>query len=393
MYLFTRQDFRRFSTSDEGGSRLKRVYLSATAKILSDRLDALGIGPASAEFAFKELTEGRLAQKRNRYDAFSSGPDYEGYRMEARNLGREIEKLEQMTFDSWVDQFAEMLNSPEECVLYDAPWMIDSFAWLMSIWEGADARFLLRAALLKCKPDEEVVLDLTRLINRGWLDDNFDPQALATDWFASVLTHGSPAVVVTEGGTDVEFLQAAVRIRYPHLSSYIRFFDFSSGAEGSAAAGIRTIKSFAAAGISNRVILLLDNDTAARDALRAFRNTVLPRHYCVLRYPEIDLARRYPTLGPNGLSEMDVNGLAGSIELYLGVDVLTGSEGSLSPVQWRSYIESMKAYQGEVMNKSTIQKRFREKVKLAESDFDTVVQQDWSGLEAVIGRLIEVLRT
>ena len=55
-------------------------------------------------------------------------------------------------------------------------------------------------------------------------------------------------------------------------------------------------------------MLLLDNDTAARDALRALRGATLPSHYSVLHYPDIDLARSYPTLGPSGLSEMDVNG-------------------------------------------------------------------------------------
>ena len=74
------------------------------------------------------------------------------------------------------------------------------------------------------------------------------------------------------------------------------------------------LKSFAGAGIANRIVLLLDNDTAARDAVRALRGAKLLDHYSVLHYPDIELARSYPTLGPTGLSEMDVNGLAGSIE-------------------------------------------------------------------------------
>jgi hypothetical protein len=49
-----------------------------------------------------------------------------------------------------------------------------------------------------------------------------------------------------------------------------------------------------------------------------------------MQYPEIDIARDYPTLGTNGLSHMDVNGLAGSIELYLGADVLRDSDGVLA---------------------------------------------------------------
>jgi hypothetical protein len=88
---------------------------------------------------------------------------------------------------------------------------------------------------------------------------------------------------------------------------------------------------------------------------------------------------------------MNVNGLAGSIEMYLGVDVLKDADGTLSPVQLRSYIEGVKAYQGEVTDKAGIHKRFREKVKLAEASPSVVSDQDWSGLEAIIESLIKAL--
>lgn len=225
----------------------------------------------------------------------------------------------------------------------------------------------------------------------GWIDGQFDPQTVAIEHFSYSLANGSPPVIITEGSTDARFLQATIRLRYPHLQSYIKFLDFADGAEGSAAAGVRTLKSFAAAGISNRIILLLDNDTAACDAVRALRGTKLPGHYSVLHYPDIEVARSYPTLGPGGLSEMDVNGLAGSIEMYLGIDTLTGTDGKLSPVQWRSYIEGMKAYQGEILDKAGIQNRFRDKVKQATADPNALAGQDWSGLEAIIDSLIDVL--
>ena len=90
---------------------------------------------------------------------------------------------------------------------------------------------------------------------------------------------------------------------------------------------------------------------------------------------------------------MDVNGLAGSIEMYLGVDVLSGANGKLSPVQWRSYIEGMKAYQGEVLDKIGIQKQFREKIKLAAANPAVIADQDWSGVDTIIEALINVLRS
>ena len=65
--------------------------------------------------------------------------------------------------------------------------------------------------------------------------------------------------------------------------------------------------------------------------MRALKGVKLPDHYSVLHYPDIEIARSYPTLGPTGLSEMNVNGLAGSIEMYLGADVLSSLPASLAP--------------------------------------------------------------
>ena len=215
---------------------------------------------------------------------------------------------------------------------------------------------------------------------------------MAIEHFSYALANGSPAVIITEGSTDILVLEATMRARYPHLRSFIRFFDFGDGAEGSASAGIRTLKSFAAAGISNRVVLVLDNDSAARDAERALRGAKLPDHYSVLHYPDLDLAKSYPTHGPDGLRMMDVNGLAGSIELYLGTDVLTQEDGALSPVQWRSYIEGTRSYQGEVIDKARLRKKFLAKAKAAEADPKAMDAQDWSGLEAIINLIVEDLR-
>ena len=77
------------------------------------------------------------------------------------------------------------------------------------------------------------------------------------------------------------------------------------------------------------------------------------------------MLRSYPTLGPSGNTEMDVNGLAASIELYLGRDVLTQDDGSLTPVQWKGYNETVGQYQGEVMRKAQLQHAFNKKADSA----------------------------
>jgi len=65
-----------------------------------------------------------------------------------------------------------------------------------------------------------------------------------------------------------------------------------------------------------------------------------PESYRILHYPDLPLLVDYPTLGPQSDSpvRMNVNGKAGSLEMYLGRDLLTVN-GELVPVQWTGYVE------------------------------------------------------
>ena len=138
----------------------------------------------------------------------------------------------------------------------------------------------------------------------------------------------------------------------------VRFLDYERKPEGGASAVLRAVRAFDAAGIANRVVAVLDNDTAAADTLRGYRQSGPSDRIRVMQYPPINLAGQYPTLGPPTMRSphasielADVNGLAGSIELYLGRDVLTGQDGNLRPVQWTSFVAGMGRYHGEVTAK------------------------------------------
>lgn len=384
LFLFTKDDIKRAPKDPDemlSDDDVEFVQLVTTAQVLVDRLDVLGIGPTLIEEVFRDAVEYELELVKG---------------MHSPQLDRqaEIDFLEELTLETWLEHVAAALASGQ--TIHDRHRRFDdptSLASLFNLLDGYDPRYFLRALLLACDPTDQIMLDVTELIDGGWVPHDVDPQTVALEHFSYALANGSPAVVITEGSTDIAALEATIRLRFPHLQSFIRFFDFGEGAEGSATAGIRTIKSFAAAGISNRVMLILDNDTAARDAERALRGTHLPEHYSVLHYPELDLANQYPTLGPDGPNDRNVNGLAGSIELYLGTDVLTRDDGTLTPVQWRSYLDGVGAYQGEVIDKAKIRRKFVEKVKAATAKPEVMRQQDWTGLEAIIQTIITDLRS
>ena len=210
------------------------------------------------------------------------------------------------------------------------------------------------------------------------------------DEMRAVAAAHAPIVVLAEGKSDIAVLESALRLLYPHLTDLVRFMDYGDRPMGGAGALVNTVRSFAAAGIANRVVVLFDNDTAAADALRGLADSDLPANIQIRRFPPLDLARDYPTLGPPAadapagrLANADVNGLAGSIELYPGRDVLSGPDGVLRPVQWRSYIAGQGRYQGEIIEKDAVHQAYRAKVRAAEADRARMAGQDWSGLRAI----------
>ena len=183
-------------------------------------------------------------------------------------------------------------------------------------------------------------------------------------------------------------IEGAMSLLKPHRVGYLTFMDFErSNAAGGSSALVAADKAFAGAGIANRVIGLLDNDTAGRAALRTLERTDLPDSIRVVLLPDLPLAHQYPTVGPSGRSIQDVNAKAGSIELYFGADVLRDEQGGLTPVEWHGFDAAVRAWQGELRDKRLLQARFAEKLSRARADSSLLSSLDWTGMELVIDRL------
>lgn len=222
------------------------------------------------------------------------------------------------------------------------------------------------------KDSDIAVLDISDLAEAGWLDYELDD-------FITV-----PPIILTEGITDIKTLKKALHVIYPKLESNVRFLDTSFRPETNAAAVVKMIKSFAAAGINNRILAILDNDAAASEAMTNLPRN-LPNNIKVIQYPELDLMTSYPTIGPQGKINMNINGLAGSIEMYMGKDILTGDDGNLELVQWGGYMNRVKKYQGSLINKDAVGSRFKGK--------DTADVNKWQDLRYLWDYIIDNLST
>ncbi len=248
-----------------------------------------------------------------------------------------------------------------------------------------DARFFVRAMLATLPTDSEVVFDCSQLIGVHDLQaSDISVTMFADDPIWGPFAEKRPLILLTEGSTDTYILESTVALRFPHLREYVTFPDFErSNAEGGADRVVQTVRAFAAAKIQNRTVALLDNDAAATDALRALKPSDLPPTIRVVRLPELSFARRYPTLGPDGRSELDVNGRAVSLEFFVGRDILQETNGHLPLVQWTGYKNRVQLHQGELLQKSAIQERYRAFAKQATHDPGLVAAHDWSSMEVL----------
>ncbi|UUC47169.1 HEPN/Toprim-associated domain-containing protein [Flavobacterium cerinum] len=254
--------------------------------------------------------------------------------------------------------------------------------------------YFIRAALEAVDLESELILDVTSLVSSGYYEeDELICAGTAQSHIDSTLAF-QKVIILTEGSTDSEILSKSLKLLFPKVESYFSFLDFDSyKAEGGSAMLEKTIKSFAAAGINNKIIGLFDYDAAGVAAIARLKKRNLPANFRIMNLPSIQLAEKYPTLGPQGNTNENVNGRACSIEMYLGTDILTDISGQLAPVEWKGIEHQINIYQGELSRKAELQKKFYLKVQ---SSIDAGALQpghDWSGLTLVFENIFAVAAT
>lgn len=360
------------------------VYSCRTDAVIA-RLEVMGF---TINRAHRDFESGRQAELAMYQEWANDEPDPPWF-------ADKLKLIESLTFDAYLTALRQVLLEglrPKPFDDDERPGLSVAVRYILDDNDdhlfgffASDIRCLIRSACEVAPKPSEVTQDITDLVDGGY----YTPEEPICQQSIDSLTLGhlenSNRIVLTEGSTDTLALKASLRLLYPHLFAYYSFLDFdTSRVPGGAGQLASLVKGFAAAGIGNRVIAIFDNDSAARDAKRSLSQLRLPSNIAVLSYPDIELLRSYPTLGPSGNTNLDVNGLAASIELYFGMDVLRRPDGSLVPVQWKGYVEPVASYQGEVLDKTELQAAFFRKLSLAENDPAEQERQDWSGIDAIL---------
>ncbi|MEV5090321.1 hypothetical protein AB0N18_20810 [Streptomyces griseoincarnatus] len=251
-----------------------------------------------------------------------------------------------------------------------------------------DPRFILSALLHGQDPRTILTMDLSGLLAADCCSSFEDLSAQAIRELSFITANTGPIIVITEGKFDAHVLPRALRLVRPEIAGYFNFWDIeTTKAAGGTDQVVKNMRSFAAAGVMNRVIGILDDDTAGRHAEKQLAGTPLPDHYAVCRLPDLDYAHAYPTLGPSGASVDDVTGRACSVEFYFGQDCLRGTDGKLIPVRWKSHNDSMNDYQGELVNKPYVQERIKEMLRAAEAS-EGALGSEWDPMRRLAQTLV-----
>lgn len=93
------------------------------------------------------------------------------------------------------------------------------------------------------------------------------------------------------------------------------------------------------------MIVIFDNDTAGLEKYNKLAQMPKPNNMMIIKLPNHCDFQKIETLGPQGSSTENINGLAVSIECFLDF------RGRIPQVRWSSYNQNTQSYQGALVKK------------------------------------------
>lgn len=375
----------------DGDTPLILFSYACTAAVARSRLELMGYTRATAEKGFSMGLQAKLEKFEDYLQNMFREPN------EARkHMTVMVDVLRSLTLEKWLKAFEEIQKHKYPKISWHLKGY-DNYSPILQYmlsedffgFPGYDTRIFLRLIIDLFEGNEKLIYDFTSLANGGWVDEAEDLIGMLDEEVSANYSASRRFIVMTEGSSDTWIIQRSLKLLYPHLYDYFKFLDFE-GAKLGGGAGVlaNSIKAFAGAGIINRIIALFDYDTAAEIAMKPLYSIDLPSNIQVKQYPWLQLAESFPTIGPTGLIHTNINGLACSIELYLGEDVLRNEASEYNPVQWKGYDVNVKKYQGEITNKTEILNKFNAKLEACEKDNNLITTYDWRGIQLILNTLL-----
>ena len=284
------------------------------------------------------------------------------------------------------------INTECDKIIYYSLKDIDAESFYGLHTDFIDIAYIIRLILESCDCDYEIELDFSWL--QFWDEDCISKALSATDSIEKT-------IVLVEGTSDKDILEFAIDTIYPHLSDLFYFMDFDDTIGGKRDGGtsyvIKNLKTFYFSKLKSRFIAIFDNDAEGYQSQCILLNEIKqwPNNFRILRYPEIKMFNKYPTIAPNGTIIMDnINKKACSIELYLP-DSIIKTNGEYFPIEWETRKKIKLAdgseealYQGVISQKDDIKKNFHKLRKSIKNGEKTFQYEDWERMRYLLDTII-----
>lgn len=172
------------------------------------------------------------------------------------------------------------------------------------------------------------------------------------DDFVRPLASSDCFLVVTEGSSDAAIIRHALKILRPHVADFFHFVDMEEGYPFSGTGNVfRFVQGLVSISVQNKVLVIFDNDAEGVTNYERCQELNLLQNIRILRLPDLPVFNSFPTVGPTGIHEANINGSAAAIECYLDLD-------ESACVRWTSYNAKADIWQGELEDKTEYMRRF-----------------------------------
>ena len=195
------------------------------------------------------------------------------------------------------------------------------------------------------------------LVHAGWATEGE---------FVSGARRAETFLIATEGSSDVRILKHALALLRPGIEDFFRFIDVSKGHPFSGTGNlVKFAEGLVKIDVQNQIVFLFDNDAEGLDAHQRLSALTLPPNMRRVMLPEIEAFQAFPTQGPEGSRESNINRRAAAIECYLDLGV---GEHQTAEVRWTNYKKALSVYHGKLEHKEFYVKEFLKQTPEAIAD-------------------------
>ncbi|KIM07175.1 MAG: hypothetical protein KU29_07425 [Sulfurovum sp. FS06-10] len=348
-----------------------------TVQIAIDRLEIMGYTLTKSKLDFIESRNKRIQE-------LTSFLDFPDTHLMNKFYTDEIELLQSSNFEDFINAFIELRMNDIPYYKTDNHYNISKLAsyliddgWFLN-FPCSEFGSYYRAFLESCNKDALVIQDITEVVNAGYYTS--DEKVIN-----SLMENQEKITILTEGTSDINIISKSIQILYPHLFDYYNFKDFKiAKAQGNAHQLFLDIKNLIAINHKAKVIALFDNDGEGLTKFNQLQKIDFPKNFVVLKYPDIKLLENYPTTSN---TYANLNGVAGSIEMYFGKDILQ-ENGKYIPIE----LSNQQTLHGVIQYKVNLQKKYFNKIRKCKKNTSYISTYDWNEMKLLLNKIFEAFK-